>query len=232
MEITVEGLRLELARKPIKHLRIVVAPPDGQVRVSAPRHWPETAVRAAVTARLPWIRRHIAHFSAQPKRPPPQYLAGESHWIWGVEHRLELVEAEGAARVENTADGRLRILARPGAGLDQRQRLLQQWYRSLLQARIEGQLDVWQQALGVSVSDWGIKRMKTRWGTCNISARRIWLNLALAQLPPECCQYVLVHELAHLLERRHNSRFWSILDHHLPDWRAAQALLSQLEVRF
>ena len=220
------GIPVEVVRKPIKHLHLAVYPPDGRVRVSAPLRLDNDAVRLAVISRLSWVRQQQAAFAEQPRQSARQMLSGEAHYVWGQRYRLNVVRHTGANRVEPRPGGDLDLHVRPSADTDRRADILAEWYREELKARIPKIIETWEPRLGVAVADWGVKRMRTKWGTCNVAERRIWLNLELAKKPPECLEYVVVHEMAHLLERSHNDRFVELLDEHLPTWRRRRETLN------
>ena len=226
--IQVQELAVEIVRKPIKNLHLGVYPPDGRVRVAVPLHLDNEAVRLAVVTRLAWIRRQRQHFLAQPRQSRREMVSGESHYVAGQRYRLDVVTVDAPAGVRIRNREILELRVRPGMERDQRQAVLQRWYRQRLREAIPPLLVRWEERLGVRVAQWRIKRMKTRWGTCNITARRIWLNLELARTPPACLEYVLVHELLHLLERHHNHHFRALLDQHLPHWRTLRDELKRL----
>jgi len=216
--LNVSGLEVRVTRKDIKNLHLAVYPPDGQVRLSAPRSMSEDALRLAVVTRLGWIRRQQAKFAAQERQGEREMVGGESHYVWGVRYRLQVEEADLPPRIQ-IGGGKLLLRVRPGTSPEKRLAILNAWYRAELKARIPSLLETWLSVIGVELSAWGIKRMKTRWGTCNTAQKRIWLNLELAKKPPQCLEYVLVHELVHLLERHHNDRFRELMDGFLPLWR-------------
>lgn len=217
--LQVSGLDVHVTRKAIKNLHLGVYPPDGQVRVSAPLHVTDDNVRLAVVSKLAWIRRQQARFQSQPRQSQREMVSGESHYVWGNRYLLDVVEQQGRPAIALTGNKRLRLAVRPGASRARREGALNEWYRAEIKARVPELLTKWELQLGVAVADWGVKKMKTRWGSCNMEARRIWLNLELAKKPPECLEYVLVHELVHLLERRHNERFRAHMDRVMPPWR-------------
>lgn len=222
-EMTVRGLRVSVVRKAIKNLHLGVYPPDGRIRVAAPFALSDAAVRVAVIGRLPWIKRRRASFEAQPRESPRELVDGESHFFCGRRYRLRVIEVgEGRARVEVSAKQILALHVPRGAAVEVRDRVLQAWYREQLRARVPPLLEKWEAKLGVRVRAWGIKRMKTKWGSCNASAGRVWLNLELIKKPPASLEYVLVHELAHLISRKHDQQFQSTIDRHLPAWRHAR----------
>jgi predicted metal-dependent hydrolase len=224
--LTVGGIRVSVVRKEIKNLHLGVYPPDGRVRVAVPLTVSDAAVRAAVIGKLRWIHRQQAAFVAQERQSRREMVSGESHYFLGRRYRLSVVttyEASGVV-LRNRAFMELRV--RPELTAEQREREFQRWYRQSLRELAAPLMAKWQDALGVTVHDWGIKKMKTRWGSCNARARRVWLNLELAKKPPECLEYLIVHELVHLLVRHHDERFHALMDRHLPKWRAIRKTLN------
>lgn len=218
--ITVSGLSVEVVRKNIKNLHLGVYPPLGRVRVAAPLAVSDDAVRLAVVGKLGWIKRQRAKFEAQPRQSQRRMVSGESHYFMGQRYRLRVVEGSVPMRVVLRGKAALDLFVRPEANTERREELLQAFYRAELKKLIPTLLDKWQPILGVEANAWGIKKMKTKWGTCNIAARRVWLNLELAKKPIQCLEYILVHELLHLIERHHNDRFRSLMDQYLPQWQA------------
>jgi len=219
VEIRVSGLTVQIVRKNIKNLHLGVYPPNGRVRVAAPLPVSDDAVRRAVIGKLGWIKRQQAKFKAQERQSDREMVSGESHYFLGRRYRLRVVFHEGPAKVVVRNKATIELHVRPETIAGQRERVLLRWYRRQLKELVPPLLKKWQRALGVQVADWGIRKMKTRWGTCNAKARRIWPNLELAKKPPQCLEYIIVHELAHLIVRRHDDRFIAILDEHLPQWR-------------
>jgi len=216
--LEVRGIRVEVVRKAIKNLHIGVYPPEGRVRVAAPLRVNDEAVRLAVIARLGWIRRQQSRFAEQPRQSAREMTNGESHYVWGRRYRLRLIERPGPFKVVLSGNSHLDLYIRPGADATQREKALNNWYRSQLKVRIPALITKWEPVIGVTVSEWRIKKMKTKWGSCNPVARRIWLNLELAKKPLGCLEYIMVHEMVHLLERHHNSRFYSLMEKLLPQW--------------
>lgn len=217
--ITVSGLTVEVVRKPIKNLHLGVYPPQGRVRVAAPLAVDDEAVRLAVVGKLGWIKRQRAKFQAQPRQSQRRMVSGESHYFLGRRYRLRVHETTGALRIALRGTATMDLFVRPDTTAERREQVLHDFYRAELKRLVPELLEKWQPKLGVEARVWGIKRMKTKWGTCNIEARRIWLNLELAKKPVQCLEYILVHELAHLHERHHNDRFIALLDQQLPQWR-------------
>ncbi len=218
-QIEIHGIRVDVVRKAIKNLHLGVYPPYGRVRVAAPEHFDDEAVRLAVVSRLGWIRRKQENYVTQERQSAREMVAGESHFVQGRRYRLDVVEVTGRQSVAVRDGNTLEIRARAGASAGEREQLLQRWYRRLLRSQVADLVAKWEPIIGVQVAEWGIKKMKTRWGTCNSGARRIWINLELAKKSPACLEYIVVHELVHLIERRHNERFRELMDRHLPQWR-------------
>jgi len=224
-QITVGGVRVQVLSKNIKNLHLGVYPPNGRVRVAAPLRLSTSAVRLAVIGKLGWIKRQRARFEAQPRQSRREMVSGESHYFLGRRYRLRVIDREGppALAVRNRS---MELQVRPATGTEKRAEFLERWYRHQLKTLIPALVEKWQAVLGVAVAEWGVKKMKTRWGACNIEARRIWLNLELAKKPVQCLEYIVVHELAHLLSRHHDERFIAVMDRHLPQWRTHRAALN------
>ena len=225
--IVIDGVEIEVTRKAVKNLRISVHPPDGRVRVGAPLVTSESFLQAAIRARLAWIRQKQALLTQAQPAMRQRYSAGETHYFLGHPYRLNVLAHKGPAKVCIRNEKVIDFFVREGSADAQREKAFLEWYRAQLRVVIPLLLDKWQPIVGVAVKEWGIKRMKTRWGTCNVAARRIWLNLELAKKPFACLEYVVVHELVHLLEGSHNARFWGFMDQFLPEWRTSKKQLNQ-----
>lgn len=217
--IEVGGLRVEIVRKDIKNLHIGVHPPHGRVRVAAPMRLSDEAVRLAIVSRLGWIRRQQAEFAGQERQSQREMVSGESHFYLGRRYRLTVIEKEGPPGVRLRNNTKLELLVRPGTETAGREAVLQRWYRQRLRQQLFPLVGKWQSRTGVGDVEVRIRRMKTRWGTCTIDARRIWLNLELIKKPVSCLEYILVHEMIHLIERHHNERFRQLMDEIIPLWR-------------
>jgi predicted metal-dependent hydrolase len=224
--ITVSGLNVQVVRKAIKNLHLGVYPPAGRVRVAAPLALSDNAVRLAVVGKLAWIKRQRVRFHEQPRQSQREMVSGESHYFLGRRYRLRVVEHKGAGKVVVRNRTTLELHVRPGTGAAERERVLQRWYRQHLRNAVPSLIAKWEKILDVQIAAWGIKRMKTKWGACSVAARRIWLNLELAKKTVECLEYLVVHELIHLIEPHHNARFISLLDQHLPNWRTRRQELN------
>jgi predicted metal-dependent hydrolase len=226
-QIHVSGLTVDVVRKAIKNLHLGVYPPDGRVRVAVPLTVSDEAVRLAVIGKLGWIKRQRKGFEGQARQSERAMVSGESHYFLGRRFRLRVTEQDGPPKVFLRNRSIIDLQVRPGTSAEQREHVLQRWYRAQLKALIPPLLEKWQPVLGVQAIDWGIKKMKTKWGSCNINSRRIWFNLELAKKPVRCLEYIAVHELVHLLERNHNDRFTALMDTFLPQWRLCRHELNR-----
>ena len=211
--IEIRGIEVEIVRKDIKHLHLGVYPPEGRVRVAAPLRLDDDAVRLA------WIRRKRAEFQGQDRQSRREFVTGESHYFEGRRYRLDVVEVPGPTGIRLRDHAWMEMRVRPGVARAAREATLYTWYRARFRERIPEMVAKWEPRIGVTVAEWRIRRMKTRWGTCNTVARRIWLNSELAKKPASCLEYVVVHEMVHLIERGHTERFRGMLDRVMPGWR-------------
>ncbi len=225
--ITVSGIDVRVVRKAIKNLHLAVYPPHGHVRVAVPEHVTDDNIRLAVVAKLSWIKKQQRDFHDQPRQSAREFVSGECHYFLGKRYRLEVIERRGKHEIKRLQSGKLKMFVQPGTTTNNREKLLNGWYRQQLNTAIPELLNKWQPIVGEQVSEFGVKKMKTKWGSCNCEQRRIWLNLELAKKPPKCLEYILVHELVHLLERNHNDRFMALMDRFLPKWRVYRDVLNK-----
>lgn len=225
-QINVNGISVDVVRKDIKNLHLAVYPPNGRVRVAAPLLVNDEAVRMAVIAKLGWIKRQQIKFNEQERQPKPEYVNGESHYFLGNRYLLNVVENVRAGKVVIRNKKKIDLYARPYSLRIQRERIMLRWYRTHLRQAVPALIEKWQKIIGVEVDDWGIKQMKTKWGACNIRQRRIWINLELAKKSEACLEYIVVHELLHLLERHHNERFLELMNKFVPRWKYYRAELN------
>ena len=225
--IDIRGICVEIVRKDIRNLHLGVYPPGGRVRVAVPLRLNDDAVRMAVISRLGWIQRRRAEFEQQDRQSQRELVTGESHYFSGRRYRLNLIENDGPCSVRVSSSTTMELRVRPGTDRKKREAALQRWYRELLREQLPPLLARWAPRVGVTVSELRIRKMKTRWGSCSAKARRIWLNLELAKKPAACLEYILVHEMVHLLERRHNERFRELMDAAMPQWRLCREQLNR-----
>lgn len=224
------GIQIDVLRKDIKNVHLSVHPPAGRVRIAAPRHLSDDAIRAFAIRKLGWIRRQQAALQEQERETPREFLDRESHFVWGRRLLLRVVEADATPRVE-LSPRRLTLHARPRTPVSKRVQILEEWYRLQIRAALPPLVSRWANLMGVTVRHVFVQRMKTKWGSCNPRAGTIRLNTELARKPPECLEYLVVHEMAHLLERTHNPRFVALMDRFLPAWHSVRQTLNRLPVR-
>jgi predicted metal-dependent hydrolase len=224
-ELLVSGVPVQVVRKKIKNIHLATYPPDGRVRIAVPLHVDDQAVRLAVASKMGWIRQQQAKYADQPRQSRREMVTGESHYVRGRRYRLSVVEIRGKQSVQ-LCGRKLELAVRPGTTAEQRSELLNRWHRERLKNEIPKLIAKWEPLVGASVREWGIKKMRTRWGTCNPEAGRIWINLELAKKSPECLEYIVVHELVHLIERRHNDNFKAHMDRLMPTWRTHRDTLN------
>ncbi|TAK51241.1 MAG: M48 family peptidase [Gammaproteobacteria bacterium] len=217
--IEVAGIGVEVVRKEIKNLHVGVYPPAGRVRVAAPLRLDDEAVRLAVVSHLAWIRRKQKEFEGQDRQSQRDMVSGESHYFQGRRLRLAVKERGGIPGVGLLGHTTLELRVPPAFDRVQRDAVLQRWYRRQLRALLPPLLAKWEPRVGKTIAEVRIKGMKTRWGSCNADAGRIWLNLELIKKPVACVEYVLVHEMVHLLERHHTERFQECMERLMPNWR-------------
>lgn len=224
--IELEDLVIEVARKNIWNIHLRVCPPDGRVRISAPVRMSLDAIRAFALTKVDWVRKHQERMRAQPAAMPAEYVDGESHYLWGSAYPLQVRETRACAKVE-LSGGRLMLDVRPGAKRRKKQALLDDWYRARLMEALPALIGKWEPLTGVKAGRYSVRKMKSRWGSCNPRTRSIRLNTELAKKSPACLEYVLVHELVHVLEASHNHRFKALMDQFMPGWRVLRAELKK-----
>lgn len=209
-----------IVRKPVKNLHLSVLPPNGWVRVTAPQNMNDDAIRTLLALRLPWIKKQQAKFSGQQRQTKRDYISGESHYFLGKRYRLDVVYKDESPKVTIKGKNKIVLQVKPKSTTKKRQEILTDWYREELHSVVDELIIKWQKKIGVKVSSWGIKQMKTRWGTCNHDTAKILLNLELAKKPPACIEYVVVHELVHLIEKKHSEKFVALVAKYIPKWKS------------
>lgn len=223
---TIEGIEIKLTKKKIKNLNLSVHPPSGEVRLSVPLRTTNQVIKKFVESKVPWIRKHQEKFKNH--KPPVEYhyITGESHYFMGKPYKLNVIYIDKNPSKVQLRDRSLDMYVKEEMTKEKRAKLLQKWRRQELKMLIPPLIEKWEKVMGVKVHEFGVKQMKTRWGTCNIGAQRIWINLELAKKPPQCLEYIVVHEMVHLLERNHNDKFKAYMDQFLPNWESIQARLN------
>ena len=228
-KIIINDIEIELTKKNIKNLYLSVHPPDGRVKISAPYRMDMESIRLFVISKIAWIKRQQSKFKSQERQPEREYVSGESHYFLGQRYLLNVVYTNKRKQgVEIRNKKYIDLYVRENTPKYLRERAMTEWYRRELKKLIPTIIAKWEPIIGVEVNEFGVKKMKTRWGSCNPKAKRIWLNLELVKKSPTCIEYVVVHEMTHLLERKHNERFIAYMDKFLPNWRAIKEELNGL----
>ena len=225
--IEVAGMAVEVERKWIKNLYLRVSPTDARIRVSVPMMMSEEAVRRFVLSKEAWIRQRVKRVGEKKQPTPREYVSGEAHYNKGHSYRLKVIYYNGPTKVETEDDEYIILYVREGATKERRAAILREWYRAELKALLAELIGKWEQTIGVKANRTTIKLMKTRWGSCNHRTHDINFNLELMKRPVHCIEYVVVHELLHIIVRLHNEQFKSLLTHYLPNWRQTKEELNR-----
>jgi predicted metal-dependent hydrolase len=223
-QLEIDGITIEIVRKPIKNMHLRIYPPDGEVRVSAPLRASLRYIREQLEAKREWLHAQRARLMALPPKNELSMQQGESHYFLGQPYTLHITPTSASPHIQ-LEHNLLLFRIDPKATIIEKKAHLNQWYKIQMRALIPELIQKWQPIIGVKVAAWGIKTMKTRWGSCNTRAHRIWLNLVLIQKPLACLEYVLVHEMVHLLEPSHNKRFYALMTQFMPEWQNHKKLL-------
>jgi|ERR1022692_533236 predicted metal-dependent hydrolase len=229
-QVHLGDMAVDVVMKDIKNVHLSVYPPTGRVRISAPSRMSLDTIRVFAISKLGWIKQHQRKFQEQEREPPREYLGRESHYFWGKRYLLKVIESDEASLIE-LKNRKLTLRVRPGTPADKKHALLDAWYRQRLKAEVPALIAKWASHMGVKVERFHIQRMKTKWGSCSPATRSIRLNTDLAKKPRECLEYLVVHEMAHLLEPTHNKRFVALMDNLLPRWKDCRDALNRLPVR-
>jgi predicted metal-dependent hydrolase len=228
-QLDLGGIAVDVVFKDIKNVHLSVYPPTGRVRISAPSRMSLDTIRVYAISKLAWIKEQQRKLREQERETPREYVDRESHYVWGKRYLLTVCEAEQAPAVELT-HSRMHLRVRPATDGTRKREIVGEWYRQQIKGAVPALLAKWEPRLGVRVNRFFVQRMKTRWGNCSPRTGNIRLNAELAKKPPECLEYIVVHEMAHLLEPTHNARFVGLMDRFMPQWRHRRELLNQLPV--
>ena len=229
-KIELGEIAVDVVKKDIKNVHLSVYPPTGKVRISAPLRMNLDTIRVFAISKLGWIKQQQKKINGQEREPPREYLDRESHYVWGKRYLLKVIEKDGAPEVE-LKHNQMLLQTRPATSEERKQAVLEEWYRSQLKQAVPQLIAKWEPLMGVKVERFFVQRMKTKWGSCSRGSARIRLNTDLAKKPRECLEYIVVHEMAHLLEPTHNSRFIALMDLFMPQWRFCREVLNRLPVR-
>ena len=226
-KITVGNISIDVVRKDIKNLHLGVYPPKGRVRIASPLKIDDEAVRLFAISKMSWIKKQKLKFEVQERQSQRRFVSGESHYYNGNRYLLNVIYHNAAPKVEIRNKTYIDLYVRVGSTGKQREKVLTEWYRKQLKDQVPALINKWQNKIGVEVNDWGIRKMKTKWGTCTIEKRRIWLNLELVKKSEHCLEYIIVHEMIHLIERKHNDRFVACMDKFIPQWHSYKEELNR-----
>lgn len=229
-QIKLGGIAVDVVQKDIKNIHLSVYPPTGRVRISAPLRMDIDTIRVFAIAKLGWIKTQQHKLREQEREAPREYLERESHYVWGKRYLLKLEEHDGAPEVE-LKHNKMILRIRPSSSQERKREVLEAWYREQLKAALPSLTAKWESLMGVKVRRCFVQKMKTKWGSCSHAAGNIRLNTDLAKKPPECLEYIVVHELAHLSEPSHSQRFISLMDQFMPKWKYYREQLNKLPVR-
>lgn len=231
-QIVISNITIDVVRKNIKNIHLAVYPPTGRVRIAAPLSVNEDAIRLFAIAKLGWIKRHQHRFAAQERQTQREYKNRESHYFQGKRYLLNIIEADETPKVILRSKTYIDLYVRPKSTTEKCHEILNEWYRQQLKEVIPALITKWEKIINVEVNEWQVRQMKTKWGTCKIDKKRIWLNLELAKKPIQCLEYIIVHEMVHLLERHHNDRFLHYINTFLPNWKQLKSELNTLPVGY
>lgn len=221
-QIKVRDIIIEVAKKDIKNLHLGVYPPHGRVRIASPIKINDDAIRLFAVSKLSWIRKQQLKFKNQDRLPKREYISGESHYYEGRRYLLNVIYTKvlPKERVKLRNKTYLDLYVREGSSKAHREQVINSWYRAQMKAVLPALIAKWEKIIGVKVNVWGIKTMKTKWGTCNRAEKRIWLNLELIKKPKHCMEYIIVHEMTHFLERNHTEQYTAYLNKFMPQWKS------------
>ncbi len=230
VQIKLGDMLVDVVQKDIRNVHLSVYPPVGKVRIAAPSRMSLDTIRVFAISKLGWIKQQQQKLRAQERESPREYLNRESHYVWGSRYLLKVVESDEAAHVE-LKHSKMVLRVRPGTGEEKKQELVEAWYREQIRQAVPALIAKWEPIMQVKVARLFVQRMKTKWGSCSPGTRSIRLNTDLAKKPRECLEYLVVHEMAHLLEPTHNARFVALMDRFMPRWQTHRATLNRLPVR-
>lgn len=227
-QINIGDIAIDIVRKDIKNIHLAVYPPTGRVRIAVPHTTDDDAIRLFAASKIGWIKRSQRKFEEQERITLREYKNRESHYFQGRRYLLDIIEENSAPRVTITKKKYINLFVRLDTPTEKRHEVMVAWYRKELKKQVPEFIAKWEKIMNVQVNEWQIKKMKTKWGACNIEKKRIWLNLELAKKPDYCLEYIIVHEMIHLLERHHNDKFLYHMSSFLPNWKQSKSALNKL----
>ena len=227
-QITVRNIKIDVIKKDIKNIHLAVYPPTGRVRIATPYKTDDEQVRLFAVSKINWIKKHQKNFAEQYRETKREYVSGESHYFEGRRYLLNVIYHQAKPKIKIRNKTYIDLYVREGSSLRKREKIVTEWYRKSLKERIPPLIKKWTENIEVELNDWQVKKMRTKWGTCNSEEKRIWLNLELAKKQTHCLEYVVVHELVHFLERLHNDTYVKLMDQFLPNWRLFRDELNEI----
>jgi predicted metal-dependent hydrolase len=230
VQLNLGDVTIDVVMKDIKNIHLSVYPPVGKVRISAPQWMELDTIRVYAITKLSWIKNQQKKLQEQARETPREYLNRESHYVWGKRYLLNIIEHDSAPSIE-LKHSKMILQLRPDTNVEKKEEILDSWYREILKQAAEPLIAKWENLMGVKVEKLFLQRMKTKWGSCNHEAKNIRINTELAKKPPECLEYIVVHELVHLIEPTHNDRFIALMNQFMPKWRMYKDELNRLPVR-
>ncbi len=230
-QITISSIKIDVVRKGIKNIHLAVYPPTGRVRIAVPLSVNKETIRLFAVSKIGWIRRNQRKFKEQERFSPREYKNRESHYYQGKRYLLNVIEVDESPKIVLRSKTYIDLYTRPETTIAKRHEIMNEWYRIQLKRQIPELIEKWEEKLNVNDVEWQVKLMKTKWGSCTVEKRRIWVNLELVKKPIHCLEYIIVHEMVHLLERHHNERFIAFMDKYLPKWRSFKDELNRGPLR-
>lgn len=228
--LSISDIKIDITRKKIKNIHLGVYPPYGEIRISAPINTTEDVIKLFAISKLPWIKKNVKKIKDQERENIRKYVGMESHYFKGKRYLLDVIFTESKNRLEFDEFKGFKLYVKEDTTQEHKRKIMKEWYRKELKKELPILIEKWEDIMGVKSSAFGVKQMKTKWGTCNVDTKKIWLNLELIKKPPHCLEYVIVHELVHLLERSHNQRFIAYMDKFMPKWKIYQDELNNLPI--
>jgi predicted metal-dependent hydrolase len=231
-QIQVLDLTIDVVKKDIKNMHLAVYPPTGRIRIASPIDVNDEAIRLFAISKIRWIKKHQKNFYEQLREAPREYITGESHYFDGKRYLLSVIERYGKHELKIKNKSYIELYVSPIATIEAKEKVFNGWYRDHLKEIVPDIIKNWEAKTSLNCEYWDIKKMRTRWGSCNIEKSKIILNLELAKKPRHCLEYVIVHELMHFFERNHNDHFKGLLDKYMPNWKTYKRELDNLPVAY
>lgn len=228
--ITVNNIPVEVEWKQIKNIHLTVYPPDARVHISAPVNMQPDSIRLYIISKLEWIHKRMEMIRSQARQSEREYVSGENHYFKGIRYRLNVVYHQAPPFIKIAGTQFINLYVREGSSTEKRAEILREWYRAELKETLKPLIERWEEILQVKARHWEVKQMKTLWGSCNHKTQRLIFNLELIKKPSHCIEYIVAHEMTHLIERLHNTRFTAILDAHISNWRSIKDELNEFVV--